>query len=324
MTDPCHLYFHAPCFDGIISAVLMHEFLSFHRTGETITLHCVNYHLNESWKTTGLEKPCAVVDFLYHPDAQIWFDHHPTTFLDQELENDFRSRHDSMLVYDPTSSSCALLLWRRLGQTFAFRRDHEGKVLAADRIDSARYDSPAEAIFWDTPAMRINASLAIGETEEYAKRLVVELVAQTLEEVAESPEVVQRYRQYEDLRNRGLDRFHAAAYLEDDGIVVFDVDGSDVVISRYAPFLVYPHARYSLGVVRSGARANFTAMRNPWMDFPSVPLGKLFSQFGGGGHDRVASTRLYGEDVHHASQLLQSILQAIRAAVKIPVSRGSR
>jgi hypothetical protein len=62
-----HLYFHAPCFDGIVSAVLLHDILSRHER-HNIALHPVNYHLNATWVANALNRPAAVVDFLYHPD----------------------------------------------------------------------------------------------------------------------------------------------------------------------------------------------------------------------------------------------------------------
>lgn len=312
-----HLHFHSPCFDGIISAVLMHDFLSLRYPDHAVTLHSVNYHLNDSWATSSLEKPCAIVDFLYHPDAQIWFDHHSTTFLSPALKEDFLDRRSPTLVYEPTFTSCALLLWQHLEEVRNLGANHFEKVQAADRIDSARYDSPEEAVFSTAPALRINAALAFGKgAEQYSERLVTELRSQSLDEVAESIEVRARYAGFEKLRDRGLQRLREAARLDDEDIVVFDVDGSDVAISRYGSFLFFPQARYSLGLVRHGVRGKITAMRNPWLDFPSVPLGEIFSKFGGGGHQRVASTRIQAGAVNEASLLLESIRLAIREAME--------
>jgi hypothetical protein len=319
MTAPAfHLFFHSPCFDGIVSAVLTHDFLSLNHTACPVVLHPVNYHLNETWATTKLDKPCAVVDFLYHPDAQIWFDHHSTTFLGPALKDDFLRRQSPMLVYDPAFSSCALLLWNKLDGIRNLEGKHLAKVEAADRIDSARYGSPEEAVFSDAPAMRINASLAIGEElEEYSKRLVVELRSHTLDEAGNLPEVQTRYRRFVDLRDRGLQRLRRAACLTTDGIVVFDVDGTDAVVSRYGSFLFFPEARYSLGIVRYESKGKITAMRNPWLDFQSVPLGEIFSNFGGGGHQRVASTRVrWTTASDDGSLMLKAILTAIRGALE--------
>jgi hypothetical protein len=90
----------------------------------------------------------------------------------------------------------------------------------------------------------------------------------------------------------GIERLRRGARLEHDGLVIFDVDASEVSVSRYAPYLLFPNARYSAGIVRSKDGAKVTAMRNPWIEFDSVPLGPICAQLGGGGHHRVGSIAL--------------------------------
>lgn len=315
-----HLYFHSPCFDGLISAVLVHDYLGT-RGYERVELHPVNYHLNDSWASTRLESPSAVVDFLYHPDAEIWFDHHGTTFLTGPFEEDYERRQGPLVAFDRQSPSCALLIWNG---RLPLSGDHEAKVLAADLIDSARYESPQQAVFGDAPAFRINASMAVGETDDYTRFLVRQLLTTSLEATAALPEVADRYGRYRDLRDLGMKGFVPSPNLEtrdgylltDDGILLFAVDGSEGIISRYAPFTVSPAARYSLGVVTNGDRAKITAMRNPWIEFASVPLGDIFKRFGGGGHQRVASTRLHGKNRAEAVSTLMEIRNALQLAVR--------
>ncbi|HEV8242249.1 MAG TPA: hypothetical protein VGS57_22975 [Thermoanaerobaculia bacterium] len=310
-----HLYFHAPCFDGITSAALLHDFLRHHEGADSVELHTANYHLNPTWAQLELAAPASVVDFLYHPDAEIWFDHHPTTFLSPAFERDFASRRSSRRAYEPVATSCSLFLWRHLFDAFGFRIEAMAeKVFAADRIDSARYESAAEALFSAAPALRINASLAVGETDEYSKRLVRAFLVDSLAEIAGSAEVSAKYRQYQGLRDLGLQRFVAGAHLESDGIVVFVVDGAGALVNRYAPFYYFPDAPYSLGVVYDGKSGKITAMRNPWLSFESVPLGQIMARFGGGGHQRVGSTRVNAASPEDAGKLMPRILGALRDA----------
>ncbi len=318
------MYFHSPCFDGLISAVLIHDYLGT-RGHDRVELHPVNYHLNDSWASTRLESPAAVVDFLYHPEAGIWFDHHATTFLSASFEEDYQRRRGSLVAFDRHSPSCALMIWNARLQLTG---DHESKVMAADMIDSARYESPQQAVFGDAPAFRINASMAVGETDDYTRFLVRHLLTNSLEATAALPEVDARYRRYRDLRDLGMKGFIPSPDLEtrdgylltDEGVLLFAVDGSEGMISRYAPFTVSPSARYSLGVVTNGDRAKITAMRNPWIEFASVPLGEIFRRFGGGGHQRVASTRLHGKDRSEVIRTLMGIRQAIQSAIENPMA----
>jgi len=316
--NPVHLYFHSPCFDGLVSAVLLSDYLRT-SAGHQIELHPVNYHLNETWASLELAKPAAIVDFQYHPDASIWYDHHATAFLTPAFEEHYRRRREPLVVFARTLPSCSLLIWN---QRLPMTGDHHEKVLAADIIDSARYESPQQAVFDDRPAFLINATLAIGETDEYTKYLVGELLTRDLAATAQLPVVQQRFQEFRRMRGLGMQAFRPTPDLEaqdgytlTDDILLFAVDDAGGIISRYAPFTVAPEARYSLGVIRSGDRAKITAMRNPWREFESVPLGNIFKTFGGGGHQRVASTRLHGKNRGALIETLFKVRDAIRSAI---------
>ena len=313
MSEPAHLYFHSPCFDGISSCVLAWDFLEASRGWRIGELHSVNYDVRENWLSTALCGPAAVVDFLYHPQAEFWADHHLTTFLTDEAKDDFERRRNGLLTYDRQSSSCALLLWNHFLERFGYQNlRYKAMVDWADKIDSARYDSVDDAILGDAPALQIRSSLASKDGKKFSEELVRALRRDELDEVAQSPDVVRRASETEAMIQAGLDRFEASSTLEADEIVTFDVDSSDVMVSRYAPYHFYHDARYSVGVVRSTDGAAVTAMRNPWRDFPSLSLGKILEKFGGGGHQRVASVFLSGERASEAGSIRDQVLEEIR------------
>jgi hypothetical protein len=109
-----------------------------------------------------------------------------------------------------------------------------------------------------------------------------------LDEVADLPKVRRRYQRFRVDVARGLELFRESARL-DQGVVVFDVDAADTIVPRYAPYYFWPEARYSVGVVRRGGSAKITAMRNPWLEFSGVHLGRMFEEFGGGTNAWVGS-----------------------------------
>jgi hypothetical protein len=309
------IYFHSPCFDGIASAVLAWDFLEKRDGWIAPLLRSVNYERRGVWLREALEPPCAVVDFLYHPGAQFWADHHLTTFLDASARADFAARRDERLLYDAAADSCAGLLWRRLHTDFGHRNSrYADLVVWADKIDAARYESVDEAFSASAPALRVALGLAGGEAGDHCAKLVRALRDLPLDEVAGLPDVRERYAKARALFDAGLERFKHAARLEDDGIVVFDVDANDALVSRYAPYHFYPHARYSVGIVRWTGGAKLTAMRNPWREFPSVPLGWIAEGMGGGGHQRVAAVTLQGGQAARAEAVLGEFLRQIRKA----------
>lgn len=313
------LYFHSPCFDGIVSCVIAWDFLESTQGWKLKQFRPVNYDRRKNWLSSRLHTPSAVVDFLYHPQAQFWADHHLTTFVSEEARRHFERRKAPWLFYSDRAGSCALLLWNRLADSFGFRNSRYEKMVEwADRIDSAQYASVGEAILGEEPALQIRASLSLQNDYDYCERLVRELRHRTLEEVAQLPEVKARSEQVRLMIEAGLERFRKGARLEGE-IVVFDVDGADVIVSRYAPYYFFPRARYSLGIVRSADGAKITAMRNPWRDYPSVFLGRIFERFGGGGHRRVGALLLPGDRAVEAGQILERLLDEIRKEETVAV-----
>ena len=306
------LYFHSPCFDGVVSAILASDFLKNELRWSSIQLVSVNYHLRETWLRTALEKPVAVVDFLYHPDATFWADPHSTSFLTNSVQSDYGRRAGKwMHVYDATSKSCAGLLWRHLQQRFNYRKARFAELVKwADRIDSAEYQSVEEAVTGQASALVINRCLSGKGAKEFSEDLVWKLIESPLESVARLPEVLERHRELQQLSDAGLERLSDAIHLVGD-IAVFDVNSTGVSVNRYAPFKFHPTARYSAGIVRREHSVTITAMRNPWMEFPSVSLGKYFEGIGGGGHQRVGSVVLRGDDVQRAEGLLENVQKYI-------------
>jgi len=314
------LYFHSPCFDGIASAVLAWDFLEQRDGWETPVLHPVTYDIRQTWLEKALDRPAAVVDFLYHQDSTFWADHHLTTFLTDEAQADFQQQpahKGRLLIYDQHADSCAGLLWRRLASDFGHRNLRYAQLVQwAEKIDAARYASVEEAITSTAPALRLSLGFTMGHSEGYIETLVRELRDKPLEEVASLPEPTTRFKRARDLVEAGLDHFKRSARLENDGIVVFDVDAQDAIVSRYAPYHFFPHARYSAGIIRWKGGARITAMRNPWREFPSVPLGRLAETLGGGGHERVGSIVLKGDRIADAESILARLLEGIRRSEK--------
>lgn len=311
-SGPGTLYFHSPCFDGIVSAVIAADFLERRRGWPGIDVKAVNYEARSRWLKTALQRPAAIVDFLYHPAADFWADHHPTAFLTIEARQHFEARRSADCIYDERSPSCAGLLHNHLARAFDFRDSRLTELIAwADKIDAARYDSVEDAIRPRSPVLRLNASL-ISAPAEYCEGLVAELRKRHSLEVADLPAVRARADRIAASIDEGLQRFKAAAHLEDDDIVVFDVDVTGTVVSRYAPYLFFPHARYSVGIIRGTDWTKITAMRNPWREFPSAPLGQIAAGLGGGGHHRVGSLLLTPQRAKSAASLRAAFVDAIR------------
>jgi hypothetical protein len=306
------LYFHYPCFDGLVSGALAWEFLKKRKNWDIRRFCPVDYAMRGVWLASELEKPCAIVDFLYHPGAAFWADHHQTSMLSPAAEADFQNRKDKgCLLFDSTARSCASLLFRRLRRFFDDKPHFREMVAWAEKIDSASYTSVEEAIFGDAPALQVNRSLSVAEKSEakYARYLLQELRTHNLTYVAALDQVKRREKRVRESILKGLKTVGNRLRIEPGNVAFFDVQRKDDrIISRYAPYYFAPSARYSIAVIRSPQSIRITAMRNPWRKFHSISLGRVFARFGGGGHQRVGAVRLAANEHKRARDVVESLL----------------
>lgn len=310
------LYFHYPCFDGLISAVLAAEFLETHDRWHIQDFQPVDYTLRNTWLSSELNKPAAVVDFLYHPQADFWADHHRTSLLTDDAKDDLQQRRGKFwLLYEPRARSCASLLFRHLRRFLSHKPHYKELSEWAEKIDSATYSSVNEAILGEAPALKISRTLSLEDEAgpDYARFLLRQLRDHDLEYVAALEEV--RNREDRVRRNilRGLQSIKARVRLRKGDVVVFDArPKGDQVISRYAPYYFKPDARYSIAVLRTPQGIRITAMRNPWRKFRSIPLGRAFAKFGGGGHERVGAVQLPADGRNSVREVVNSLLSAMQ------------
>ncbi|MGC2467572.1 MAG: hypothetical protein WA517_20430 [Candidatus Acidiferrum sp.] len=312
------LYFHYPCFDGLISCVLASEFLERNQQWNIARFCPVNYHYRDSWLAMELQTPSAVVDFLYHPQARFWADHHGTTFVTEKARLQFElHKKNSFLLFDSDARSCASLLWSRFDGSLGEERFAQ-MVFWADKIDSASYTSVEEAIFGDAPALRINFTLLLRNDLDYCRLLVQELRSKTLHEVSALPEIQEKVSEVRRRTAAGLKHLEKHIRLEEGNIAAFDIETNpDEIVSRYAPYYFFEGAHYSISVVRSANAARITAMRNPWRSFESIPLGKVFERFGGGGHQRVGAVNLTAEQSHRIPEIVAQVSSEMRKSAAV-------
>jgi hypothetical protein len=309
------VYLHFPCFDGIASAAIAADFLASTRGWSIGDVQPVNYSEAKDWLGTQLAARSAVVDFLYHPKAQFWADHHATTFLSESAVEDYKeATHDRTLLYDRSYPSCAKLLFDNLHSQLTDEPRYRDLAFWANKIDSADYASAAQAIFGTEPAIEINLSLADpnASSKDYCDLLFRSLASGTIEETAALPQVASLATAVREREKRGLLEVERSIFLAPGDIAVLvAAQSDDATVNRYAPYLFLPKARYSVALVGRDGNWKITAMRNPWTDFASVELGEIFRIFGGGGHQRVASL-LAPTSLHDARMIQEQIVVEIQ------------
>lgn len=314
------LYIHFPCFDGVISGVLATLYLEKTRGWKFKRIQPVNYHMQKEWLDTLLPRRSAVVDFLFHPQAEFWADHHPTTFLTEQLRADFQNGNNPSRIYDRQSGSCASLLWRTIGSALQPDSRLEEMVRWAEKIDSAGYDSVEEAFSNAHPALVIYRSLTIEADQQYCEFLIRKLKKRSLQEMSGSKEVQRRFLRAQERSTLGLERVRQSIRMEGT-VAVCEASSDGVLMNRYSPYYFYPQARYSIAVTHTKYGAKITAMRNPWINFESMNLGEFMRRFGGGGHQRVGSVNLPQEREGEAGKIVEELLKVLAGESQAANSR---
>src|SRR4051812_40216326 len=214
MTDGRLLYFHAPCFDGLVSAVLAWDFLEQRAGWTRVRPRGVNYGIRPWWPTLRPKAEFAVVDFLFHPRATFWADHHPTTFLTPELARGYAKRASRLLFYDESAPSCSALLWNHLASSAGHRTERfAGMVEWATKIDAARYASVDEIFDATASALTINLALSQFADPRECDRLVRTLKQGGLEALASDRTIRRRGERARRLSADGLKGFKRRAHL---------------------------------------------------------------------------------------------------------------
>lgn len=293
-------------FDGIASAALLLAAFD-----EALPADCrsVSYSCDRrSWLENRLPRGTAVVDFLFHPDAAIWFDHHAGPFPEGG------TRRGPFCHWDPNAPSCAGLVARR----FALGGRWAELAGWADKIDSARWDSPQESLDDRIPAVRVYLSLMGDGFEAFAVRLIALLLEGGLTSAAGSDVVRSRAAIAKRLLDAGMGHLREhVQYRDSVAVVECERNSQPYVVPRYGAYTLFPDASYVLLSQQQSEGWKVTLSRNPWRAVAGPHLGSLFTALGGGGHRDVGAINVPGRE--SARVLTRTVLDALREG---SLSRG--
>lgn len=292
------IYFHDD-FDGRASAAVM---LSFLRSrGDDIEHYVpVNFDLKPQWSKKsffkkhklfkGKRNPAIVVDFLYHPKAAWWFDHHATTFQDPNWKEKFRP--SKFYNCNPKYFSCCHQVLDALVRDFGFRAPKHLKNLALwlDITDAARYKSIKQAVEIREPALQISAFInKFGDRDAPLVWLIDLLSRKPFSRILSDPRVARKMQLIKKERKEVLVFYRKNVQLYG-RIVVIDVSDVRKKEIRHAPYYLYPKVIYSLSFKEDiDGLYHISLGVNPARRSQNkVNIGEfLRKNYGGGGHKNV-------------------------------------
>lgn len=298
------LYVHRSCFDGIASGALATLFLEkrFARRIEKVVP--VDYDVRFRWKEQVSPDAC-IVDFLYHPRAAFWWDHHANPFVEGPWEIEYRKRQGSAIRWNPEAPSCARLV---ANEAAAAGLELPGFVQAtvrwADKIDTARYESPSEAVSTGPAAKQLALSLAVDRSADYHATLIKLLTSGPMEKLVTRSECRDQCRLGVARYEKGLRNMESNAKLDQD-VVIYRLRLEDEIIDRMMPYYLFPEANFSLGIVMQDDQLKVSCNSNPWTKPWRINVGEVFSTLGGGGHRDVGSVIVLEGGQQRAEHILE-------------------
>lgn len=309
---PLTIHYHRD-FDGMVSAAVLSVILQEKR-GESPHWKSINYDQRENWEYFEEGRRFAVVDFHFHPRAEYWFDHHPTTFLTPALRALYKP--SDRWRFDETSPSCPPLILRHAAEHWGYEVPERFREMArwSDVVDGARYKDVEQAVFGEEPALRIARAITVAPTPEWIDQLVGSMAQGDLEGVARQPEIERAHQRASRNRDRALEQFPPTVQWKRDGVLLYDASSDRIRRERFAAFFHHPDIHYSVGVIPTRAGYHVTAGINPWNPPAGGPdIGALMETYGGGGHKAVGGAN--PADLPTARNVASEVAEKLRSAI---------
>ncbi|MHC4262766.1 MAG: hypothetical protein ACYSWX_09610 [Planctomycetota bacterium] len=313
MTDqPLWIRYHRD-FDGMVAGAVLAEALRATRGETNMRLRSVNYDQRRNWNSFCEGLRFAIVDFHFHPRAEYWFDHHPTTFLDDGLRAAYVE--NERWAWDENSPSCPPMILRHAAEHWGFEPPDRFMEMArwSDVVDAARFESVDQALFGEEPALRITRALSVPPEADWTDTLAEAMRDADLESIAARADVERAYERAARNRDKALRQFVPTVDSIEDAVVHYDASSNKIRRERFAPFYHYPEVHYSVGVIPTRAGFHITAGENPW-NKPSNPVhvGELMETYGGGGHRAVGGAN--PPSLEAAQEAAREVARSLRAS----------
>jgi len=285
------IYFHND-FDGLASAAILLNFLR-DREDDISNYYPIEYPVDPKWFHKKFKRPTIVVDFQYHPNAKIWFDHHPTAFFKKSWEKNFKSKN--LMRWDASYKSCCHLIFDKLINDLNFKPPKflNELVYCADKIDGALFASAKEALNleliinqFDLLLDCLHPEIRTAKGAALTKKLINALSKLSFEKAVRPTLETTMFKQC-------LKRFYYSMNFYKKNLVKYGntvfidtTTNKKIIPLHLAPFYYYKKNLFTIRLVKENGRYKLGVSSNPWRR-PKRPIniGQFLKEnFGGGGH----------------------------------------
>jgi oligoribonuclease NrnB/cAMP/cGMP phosphodiesterase (DHH superfamily) len=309
-----NIYFHND-FDGYASCAIIFDFLN-KNNAKIQSLNSINYDYKSKWNNINLKTNAIIVDFLYHPKAYLWFDHHKTTFITKKWEKIFKKKKNKYHYFNINYASCAHLVLDSLKKDFNYKPSKNilNLVYWADVIDEANYKSPLQTIELKDPALQIATYIDDYGGKKVIKWLIKDLTKKSLKEIAADIRIQKLIKREKEKINRILKFYYKNLKIYYDKIGFTDISDKNNKKTRlrYAPFYLAPQIIYNITLKKYNSLYALSLGVNPWKRKQNkINIGEfLRKNFGGGGHKDVGGAEFKNKET--ALKAIEKIINFLK------------
>jgi hypothetical protein len=312
--------YHHNDFDGIAASAIFAKFLNIEKRipFEKIEFNPVDYDLKEEWVDFDLKKPCAVLDFLYHPQSDWWFDHHASTFSGKALSILPYKKQTKQKYWNNRYPSCPSLLVAHFYKFYrkcsiALREIYEDLIKWSDIIDGARYKSPSDLFDYENNYLNISKILSINQEREFFSMVLKAFFFNDLSILLNDKVYRANLKNLIREEKKAINTISKIAEF-DEKICFFDQSKYDFPFQRYLAFYLRPNIYYRIGIYRKGDKYSVSVNYNNWKEEKNeVNLGNLCRKLGGGGRHNVGAVLTETHD--EASAIAGRLRKLLKYAV---------
>jgi hypothetical protein len=311
--------YHGNCFDGCASAALVSRFLRERGAFDAVRFVALTHGQGSAFGPDSFAGDVnACVDFRYSQSPRLhwWFDHHASAFPTPEDRAAFDRDASGQKLWDPKAPSCAGFIARTLAGRFGWRPAGLDELVRwADVIDAAAFESPAQAVRLQEPALRIMTLLEATRDPAVPTRIIEAMAdGRPLAELVAAPWAAEPLAPILARHERALEVVRERARIEA-GVVTFDLSETGIEsANKFLSYFLFPAAAYTVVVTRDAKRSKVSVGSNPWSR-PARPhdISKLCEKYGGGGHPVVGAVSLPPDRLEDARRVAAEIAATLRA-----------
>jgi hypothetical protein len=264
-----------PDFDGIVCAVLLHEALDIQGPVKWVQPS----EIQEGVVT--IQKGDVVANLPYAENASLWFDHHVTNRIEHPFEGAFR------IV--PSAAGIIFEYYRN-----HFAKDYTELVRATDKIDSADLSLDQILHPQNHPYILLSMTITVGAPQEeaYWNHLVALLRSTDIHAILEDGKVSRRCRRV--VETNRIYHKQLLRYTRMQGPVsITDFRKLDPAPSgnRFLVYSLFPKALVNLKIYHEDKNVVIKLGHSIIKRGCKVNVGKLLSNFEGGGHRGAGACR---------------------------------